>query len=106
MLTLQGFTAGTTQPPCTVHTHVLSILLALAFATLIAPARHERQFGHRILMVDAPPFRIVAPNLTSGKGSATASFTDADWVRSLRPGVLAPLLGTLATHEPLVPMTL
>lgn len=38
------------------------------------------------VMVDAPPFRIVAPNLTRGQGGAGA-MSDADWVRAIRHGV-------------------
>lgn len=40
------------------------------------------------VMVDAPPFRIVAPNLTSGKGGV-GPLSDADWIRAIRHGVAA-----------------
>lgn len=39
------------------------------------------------VMVDAPPFRMIAPNLTAGKGGIGRTFTDADWDRALRHGV-------------------
>ena len=38
--------------------------------------------------IDAPIFaRLWASNLTSGKGGAGATYSDADWVRSIRHGV-------------------
>ena len=36
---------------------------------------------------DAPPARLIAPNLTSGAGGIGAQFSDADWVRAIRHGV-------------------
>jgi cytochrome c553 len=40
------------------------------------------------LVMDAPVFaRLTSSNLTSGKGGIGATYTDADWVRSLRHGV-------------------
>ena len=40
------------------------------------------------LFLDAGPVGVVyAPNLTRGKGSATAAYTDADWDRAIRHGV-------------------
>ena len=39
------------------------------------------------VVVDAPPMTLVAPNLTTGHGSTTAAFEDADWVRAIRHGV-------------------
>ena len=39
-------------------------------------------------MMDSPVFmRLTAPNLTAGGGGVGASYTDADWVRSIRYGV-------------------
>lgn len=39
------------------------------------------------VMADAPPFRMVASNLTSGAGGIGSTYTDADWLRSIRHGV-------------------
>lgn len=36
---------------------------------------------------DAPPALLAAPNLTAGKGGIGATYTDADWERSIRHGV-------------------
>jgi mono/diheme cytochrome c family protein len=42
--------------------------------------------GTRIM--DSPAFmRLTAPNLTAGSGGVGASYTDADWVRSIRYGI-------------------
>lgn len=40
-----------------------------------------------VVMADAPPFLMVAPNLTSGSGGVGADYSDEDWVRALRHGV-------------------
>ena len=40
-----------------------------------------------LVMADAPPFLMVAPNLTSGAGGSGATFSDEDWVRAIREGV-------------------
>jgi mono/diheme cytochrome c family protein len=39
------------------------------------------------MMADVPPFRLVAPNLTRGRGGVGATFTDTDFVRAIRYGV-------------------
>ena len=39
------------------------------------------------VFVDAPPFRVVATNLTSGAGGVGAYYDDAAWDRALRHGV-------------------
>jgi cytochrome c553 len=59
------------------------------FATSISKCVdcHGGNFAGRMFL-DAMPFgRFVAPNLTGGKGSRTAGWTDADWVRAVRHGV-------------------
>jgi cytochrome c553 len=49
---------------------------------------HGRDFGGGT-MVDAFPIgRLLAPNLTSGRGGRTATYTAADWDRIVRHGVL------------------
>ena len=39
------------------------------------------------VVVDGPPEKVYAPNITPGAGSVTTSFTTADWVRVIRHGV-------------------
>jgi len=48
---------------------------------------HGENFGGKILVDDPLLGRLVAPNLTRGKGSITANFTDEDWVRAIRYGI-------------------
>lgn len=39
------------------------------------------------VFIDAPPFRVVATNLTPGAGGIGNDYTDADWDRTIRHGV-------------------
>lgn len=39
------------------------------------------------VMIDEPPFMVSASNLTSGAGGIGATYTDADWIRTIRHGV-------------------
>ena len=39
------------------------------------------------VMIDVPPIRIVAPNLTAGRGGVTHAYGTEDWVRTLRHGI-------------------
>ena len=39
------------------------------------------------VFADAPPFRITAPNLTSGSGGLDDAYTVADWDRAIRHGI-------------------
>ncbi len=54
--------------------------------TLACRACHSADLSGTVL-VDAPPFKITSPNLTGGQGSPVATYTDADWVRSIKYGV-------------------
>lgn len=47
------------------------------------------------VLVDAPPFRMVASNLTSGAGGIGSAYTVADWDRAIRNGVKKEGLGML-----------
>src|SRR5262249_21067525 len=47
---------------------------------------HGEDLGGQLLAEDAL-FRVVAPNLTRGAGSAVAGFSDADWFHAIRDGV-------------------
>jgi mono/diheme cytochrome c family protein len=49
---------------------------------------HNGNLAGKVL-IDAPPFKVVAANLTSGKGGVGATNTDEDWVRAIRHGVKA-----------------
>lgn len=47
---------------------------------------HTPSLGGQVMM-DAPPFRVVASNLTSGEGGIGDTYTDEDWDRAIRHGV-------------------
>src|SRR5579864_6384332 len=57
-----------------------------AFAITGCASCHGKDLGGRIF-VDAPPFRIAAPNLTRGLGGVGTVFSDGDYVRAIRHGV-------------------
>ncbi|MEQ9105561.1 MAG: c-type cytochrome [Rhodothermales bacterium] len=46
------------------------------------------------VMVDAPPFLVAASNLTPGAGGIGTTYTDADWIRTIRHGVKPNGAGT------------
>jgi mono/diheme cytochrome c family protein len=48
---------------------------------------HGDDFGGKLVIDDPMVGHIPAPNITSGKGSVTRNYTDADWVRTIRYGV-------------------
>ncbi len=48
---------------------------------------HGADFGGGVMMDDPAVGRMLAPNLTLGEGSRTASYTAADWDRMVRHGV-------------------
>jgi cytochrome c553 len=48
---------------------------------------HGHDFGGAKVIEDGAMGRIYGANLTRGRGSRTATFTDADWVRAVRHGV-------------------
>lgn len=48
---------------------------------------HGQNLAGQVLEDDPMVGRLVAPNLTSGKGGIGANYTDEDWVRALRHGV-------------------
>ena len=47
---------------------------------------HTDSFGGKVF-VDAPPFLVVATNLTSGKGGVGSTYSIQDWDRAIRYGV-------------------
>lgn len=47
---------------------------------------HGDRLGGQVFL-DIPPGKIVAPNLTRGRGGIGSSYTDADWDRAVRHGI-------------------
>ena len=47
---------------------------------------HSPNYSRQV-MADAPPFLMVAPNLTSGAGGVGSTYSDEDWVRAIRHGI-------------------
>lgn len=66
----------------------------LAVAITKCMVCHGADLGGTIF-IEAPPFRIIAPNLTKGQGGVGTSLTDADYVRAIRHGVGPDRLGLL-----------
>ncbi len=58
----------------------------LAVAITKCTVCHGADLGGTIF-IEAPPFRVVAPNLTKGAGGVGGSLSDADYVRAIRHGV-------------------
>jgi cytochrome c553 len=50
-------------------------------------ACHNDQMQGKIFIDDPNLGRVIAPNLTRGKGSRTLHYTNQDWVRSIRHGI-------------------
>lgn len=48
---------------------------------------HGADFGGARVIEDGAMGRVYGPNLTRGRGSRVAAWTDADWVRAIRHGV-------------------
>jgi mono/diheme cytochrome c family protein len=48
---------------------------------------HGADYGGFVMLDNGPIGRLVAPNITSGSGSAVANWTDADFERAIRHGV-------------------
>jgi mono/diheme cytochrome c family protein len=58
----------------------------LAIAITKCTVCHGADLGGTVF-IEAPPFRLVAPNLTKGAGGIGGSLSDADYVRAIRHGV-------------------
>jgi mono/diheme cytochrome c family protein len=65
-----------------------------AFAIAKCADCHGADLGGTVFL-DVPPFRLVAPNLTKGRGGVGASLADADFVRAIRYGVAPDGTGLL-----------
>lgn len=48
---------------------------------------HSENLGGKVFIDEFPFGKIIAPNLTSGKGGIGTTYTDQDWVRAIRYGV-------------------
>jgi len=73
--------------PLTIPTDSLSLARgAHVLATNGCRDCHGENLSGQV-MEDAPPFRVVASNLTPGRGGVSARYSDADWDRSIRHGV-------------------
>ncbi|MFN8442810.1 MAG: hypothetical protein U0175_18685 [Caldilineaceae bacterium] len=68
---------------------VVSIWLLPSLAAPTVMVRYLS--GHTF--ADAPPFLLVASNLTQGVGGVGGSYSDTDWVRAIR----AEFINTLRT---------
>jgi len=50
---------------------------------------HGQNFGGGVMLDDPMIGRLLGPNITTGRGSRTLSFTPSDWDRAVRHGVLS-----------------
>ncbi|HLN47362.1 MAG TPA: cytochrome c, partial [Magnetospirillaceae bacterium] len=80
----------------TVPSDAASIARGRHFAFAIAKCTdcHGAHLGGTVFL-DVPPFRLIAPNLTKGRGGLGASLADADFVRAIRYGVAPDGTGLL-----------
>ncbi len=58
----------------------------LAFSITKCLECHGQGLNGKVFL-DVPPFRLVAPNLTRGRGGVGSTFSDADYARAIRDGV-------------------
>lgn len=59
----------------------------LASAITKCTGCHAANLAGQVMIDDAAFARLASSNLTRGRGSAVAGYTDADWVRAMRHGV-------------------
>ena len=72
--------------PVAIPTDAAAIAEGRRLASIYCAHCHQEDFGGGKL-VEMPLATVDARNLTPGRGSATASYTDADWARVLRHGI-------------------
>lgn len=91
-----GYAVGTSKVNRTYAVQTAKLTIPTDSASLARGAHLVRTFGcvdcHGAnlggqVLEDAPPFRAVAPNLTSGRGGLAARYTPEDFDRSIRHGV-------------------
>jgi cytochrome c553 len=74
---------GTIPTDAASYTRGKHIATAMGSCTLC----HGQDLGGQMLGNEGPIGTLAAPNLTPGRGGLGSTFTDADWVRSIRHGV-------------------
>lgn len=80
-------TYAITPEPVTIPTDAASLEIGQHWAEIQCQSCHGADLGGGPFF-DAPSLGYAdAPNLTAGKGGIGATYTDADWLRSLRHGV-------------------
>ena len=81
-------TYSVTVAPITVSSDPATIERGHHLATAINKCIdcHGQNLGGAVFL-DVPPGRVIAPNLTSGKGGIGATMKDEDWVRAIRYGI-------------------
>lgn len=86
-----------TVPPVTIPTDSASILRGRHIAIAIAKCGdcHGADYAGTMFINDPGFGQIAAPNITPGRGSVTDSYTDLDWVRTIRHGVKPDGRGTI-----------
>ena len=78
-----------TVPSITVPTDADAVARGKKIVTVYVPCGdcHGADFGSKVMIDDAAMGRLWASNLTRGRGGIAATYTDADWVRTLLHGV-------------------
>ena len=78
-----------TVPSITAPTDADAIARGKKLVTVYVPCGdcHGEDFGSKVMIDDAVMGRLWASNLTRGRGGIAATYTDADWVRTLLHGV-------------------
>jgi len=78
-----------TVPSITVPTDADAVARGKKIVSVYVPCGdcHGADFGSKMMIDDAAMGRLWASNLTRGRGGIAATYTDADWVRTLLHGV-------------------
>ena len=78
-----------TVPSITVPTDADAVARGKKLVTVYVPCGdcHGADFGGKVMIDGAAMGRLWASNLTRGRGGIAATYTDADWVRTLLHGV-------------------
>jgi mono/diheme cytochrome c family protein len=80
-------TYDTSVPPISVVADSASIAHGAHLTTIYGCRNcHSGNLGGQVF-IDAPPFRIVASNLTAGEGGVGSKYSNEDYVRAIRFGI-------------------
>jgi mono/diheme cytochrome c family protein len=84
-----GKTYSTTVPAIAIPTDSASIARGQHLATAVGKCQacHGDNWAGKIFSDEAVFAKLTTPNLTRGKGGIGSTYTDVDWVRSLRYGI-------------------